>query len=996
MQIGNLILLSLVLLLSKMYGRVDLCFITMWCALAATVTFLVPFAAAELSMPEVFGDNMVLQARDGCGTRSFFYGRGVPGETVEVAGFTRRSDNGEPYPAVVGDDGRWSIQADPCTTSNAVYRIAVRGSVSKNVLNFDNVVCGDVFVCSGQSNMVKPVSYAYNAAAILSKPLPNVRLFTVPEIKATTPATSFAGHCGSGGTDKGEETQQDGIIGTGAGGARFCAWQAATNVTLAPFSAVCYLTAHELVRLGGVPGNRPIGLVFAAVGGTSIQLWTPPGEPQRTANSCPGHLSRFEPLATQLFNGMIAPLVGYSLRAALWYQGEHDASTGRVDTYACRFRTLISSWRDLWGVGDFPFCYAQLAPDASGAALFPGLRLQQAQCRPSADGLVDTTGMAVLTDVGDLAGGVHPHNKTAVGHRLALQVMHTAYARQTLDGKQVPYDGFADGPILISVNRSSSSNSGSNGGARGIGPSSSTGSVIVRFNNAVGLALRGTHNCSSCCAAPGVFEACPPPAAAANNANVSCTALPASAITVNGTEVILRGVPVDAAAIRHAYQPFPQCVLKNSYGLVASSFWVNISTVTPAEQEATAAAAAAAVASVVLPPLPTSSSAAVAATPPMGFNSWNFYHCNIDEHAIKEVAQALIDRGMAAAGYTSVNIDDCWQVARDGQGRIVPDPVRFPSGLRSIADWLHARGLKFGIYTAAHGSTCQGRPGSYMHEAVDAATYCAAGIDYLKIDQCGGDSYEKHHLPKNLSWTKFQTGFRKCLAATGRPIVQSVESCGSVSGCGEWIANCANLWRTGADLEATWVSIMHNLDTTAPLYPLAGHDADGNGHWNDADMLQVGNVGITEEESRSHFAAWCFLASPLLVGTDVRTADNATVALLSTKGLIAVNQDMLGFAGRVVYDSEPGGGASESRRLQVYGKKLQNGDVAALFLNRGDALANITINFTDIWITQPGETRQATDLWTGNVLDAYTGYYTAKNVPAHGTAAIRFSATKLD
>lgn len=199
----------------------------------------------------------------------------------------------------------------------------------------------------------------------------------------------------------------------------------------------------------------------------------------------------------------------------------------------------------------------------------------------------------------------------------------------------------------------------------------------------------------------------------------------------------------------------------------------------------------------------------VSLTPPMGFNSWNFYHCNIDERAIKQIALTLKSSGLAAKGYRYVNIDDCWQVAREPEtGIIVPDPARFPSGLKAIADWLHEREMMFGIYTAAHGTTCQSRPGSYLYEQIDSRAYCEFGIDYLKIDQCGGDSYEHHHLDKNISWLAFQRGFKECLQSTGRAIVQSVESCGTVAGCGEWIANCANLWRTGSDLEATWGSVM--------------------------------------------------------------------------------------------------------------------------------------------------------------------------------------------
>jgi alpha-galactosidase len=221
----------------------------------------------------------------------------------------------------------------------------------------------------------------------------------------------------------------------------------------------------------------------------------------------------------------------------------------------------------------------------------------------------------------------------------------------------------------------------------------------------------------------------------------------------------------------------------------------------------------------------------------------NFYHCNIDERAIKQIALTLKSSGLAAKGYRYVNIDDCWQVAREPvTGVIVPDPARFPSGLKAIADWLHNEDMMFGIYTAAHGTTCQSRPGSYLYEQIDSRSYCGFGIDYLKIDQCGGDSYERHHEAKNMSWLAFQRGFKECLQSTGRAIVQSVESCGTVSGCGQWIANCANLWRTGSDLEATWGSVMKNLDQTAPLFSLAGISDTGMGvagHWNDPDMREL-------------------------------------------------------------------------------------------------------------------------------------------------------------
>ena len=294
--------------------------------------------------------------------------------------------------------------------------------------------------------------------------------------------------------------------------------------------------------------------------------------------------------------------------------------------------------------------------------------------------------------------------------------------------------------------------------------------------------------------------------------------------------------------------------------------------------------------------------------------------------------------------------------------------------------------MMFGIYTAAHGTTCQSRPGSYLNESLDAATYCDFGIDYLKIDQCGGDSYEKHGLPKNTSWARFKRGFEACLARTGRPIVESVESCGSVSGCGEWIAQSANLWRTGADLEATWASVLKNVDTTLPLYPLAGP-----GRWNDPDMLQIGNVGLTAVEQRSHMAMWCFLAAPLLIGTNIFEATDDTIAILGAAELIAVDQDALGFQGRVVAgDAAPGAAG-----VQVWGKKMADGSVAALLLNRGEQAADITVDFRDLWLgaAAAGSAHLVRDLWAERDLGHFSANYTAAAVPPHGNVALRITST---
>jgi sialate O-acetylesterase len=257
--------------------------------------------------------------------------------------------------------------------------------------------------------VAKPMSYIFNSSAeIAAATFPNVRLFSVPPIRnATTPQDRFDDAACSN-----SKTQD-------------CTWKKLSPQSVASFSAVCYLTAKELVERQ-VGRSYPIGLVYSAVGGTEIQQWMPAD----TLDNCAA-TSRDPAQTSKLFNGMVAPLVGFSLKMVLFYQGEANSHTKQsVAAYGCQFRTLINSWRDLWGFGDFSFIFAQLAPFSGGGPLFADLRLQQAASLPTPGGDVDTTGMAVLSDIGDKAGGIHPHNKSEVGRRLALQAMHVAYAKQ--------------------------------------------------------------------------------------------------------------------------------------------------------------------------------------------------------------------------------------------------------------------------------------------------------------------------------------------------------------------------------------------------------------------------------------------------------------------------------------------------------------------------------------------------------------------------------------
>ena len=273
---------------------------------------------------------------------------------------------------------------------------------------------------------------------------------------------------------------------------------------------------------------------------------------------------------------------------------------------------------------------------------------------------------------------------------------------------------------------------------------------------------------------------------------------------------------------------------------------------------------------------------------------------------------------------TRARADDCWQVQRFANGTIQPDPVRFPSGMRALSDYVHSAGLKFGVYTARGSGTCQGRPGSLDHETVDAATYCGWELDYLKIGAPRPEAWSLHALhggaarlalmmrsrsrcadacrgakDGRTSWSRFHGGFAKCLNETGRYIVQSVESCSDPKGCGTWVGDVANLWRTGGDIQATWSSMLGNIHRNDGMASVAT-----TGHYNDPDMLQVGNAGMTATEQISHFALWCISGAPLLAGTDIVHASRQTLEILTAAELIGVNQD----AGK-------GGDSPQGRRL---------------------------------------------------------------------------------
>jgi alpha-galactosidase len=360
----------------------------------------------------------------------------------------------------------------------------------------------------------------------------------------------------------------------------------------------------------------------------------------------------------------------------------------------------------------------------------------------------------------------------------------------------------------------------------------------------------------------------------------------------------------------------------------------------------------------------------LALTPPMGFNDWNAFGCNVSEALVKQTADFFVSSGMKAAGYEYVNIDDCWMThTRDANGSLVPDPVKFPDGIKGTADYVHAKGLKLGIYEDAGTATCAGYPGSLGHEQIDAQTFADWGVDYLKYDNCNnaGSTTKQQYIDR-------YTAMRDALAATGRPIVYSICEWG-VNDPASWAGNVGNLWRTTGDISDNWNSLKSIVNQNAPLAS-AAHP----GAWNDPDMLEVGNGRMTDTEYRTHFSLWAEMAAPLLVGTDLRKATPATMAIYLNKDVIAVDQDSLGVQGRVI---------STDGTHVVFAKPLQNGDVAVALYNSGDTAATMSTTAAQAGLaTAPAYT--VADLWSKKTTE--TAGRVAAAVPAHGTVMYRVHA----
>ena len=358
-------------------------------------------------------------------------------------------------------------------------------------------------------------------------------------------------------------------------------------------------------------------------------------------------------------------------------------------------------------------------------------------------------------------------------------------------------------------------------------------------------------------------------------------------------------------------------------------------------------------------------------TPPLGWNSWNVFHENINENQIKEIADAMVNSGLKDAGYIYLNLDDNWMdTKRDAQGNLQNNPTTFPSGMKALADYVHAKGLKFGLYGDRGKRTChhynsnwQSQSGSNGHEEQDAKKLAEWGVDYWKYDNCDSDPNTQE---------KDYTAMSKALRNSGRDIVFSI----CMWEYKDWMPKIANLWRTTFDIGPAWISqswyrgVYEIIDANNKYWQIAKP-----GHWNDPDMLEVGNNGLSYEEQRSQMTMWSIMAAPIMISSDVRKMSNETKELYLNKDMIAINQDSLGVQGHRI---------SDKNGKQVWTKPLQNGDLAVALLNNNSSTQTVECNFADIGVEGEVEVR---DAWKKKDLGPVS--HVSIELPAHGSALLR-------
>jgi hypothetical protein len=367
----------------------------------------------------------------------------------------------------------------------------------------------------------------------------------------------------------------------------------------------------------------------------------------------------------------------------------------------------------------------------------------------------------------------------------------------------------------------------------------------------------------------------------------------------------------------------------------------------------------------------------LAERPPMGWNSWNIFHGDIDEEKIRGIADKMVETGMRDAGYEYLVLDDGWMADKRAEdGKLLADPNKFPSGMQALGEYIHSKGLKYGIYQDRGHSTCMRLPGSFGHEQIDMDLFAEWGVDYLKLDSCYA---EINGRPSSEDFGVYQM----CIIKTGRPMILSMANYTDPSWA--WGGDeIGHLWRTSFDIGPHMGSVYYCMDTSAGdtvIHPAFNGlwQFAGPGHWNDPDMLQVGNMK-SDIENRTHFALWCILAAPLMAGNDLRKMSDAVRDILTNKELIAINQDPRGIQGYKVYDNGD---------HEIFNKPLADGTTAVLLLNRGSEAADITVTWDQINLKGRQKVR---DLWLDKDLGKFKDAYTAAGLEQHDHVLLKIGS----
>ena len=933
---------------------------------------LLNLAHAAITLPSHLSSGAVLQTWRGNHVATHIYGTASPGELVTVSCSV---PGVPPFSALADAGGAWQIAYNwpPGPTDWDSFDLTVAGTDTPAPLALRGVRWGDVVLCLGDEAAALPTSATADAASYLAAP-------------ATQRALSYA------------------RLFTGS------AWvNASAPGAAAAFSGLCLRSALAATQAQGFGGNAVVGIVVLAAAGGLVEEYLPPAgiaalagcAPLRGAPPAPG--ARYPAAALAL-----TPFRYFAISL-----GSADAAAGRLAStadaaaYACRLRALVAGLRDGAAVGDAP----ALLLEPPAAALPPGdaalaaARLAHAALLPGAPGGVGACALASGEDTAGTGGSGAAGNVTARAARAARALAYTAWWSTAAPGA---------GPVLL--------------GGEPYAPGGAS-AVLLRF--ALGVAGNGssTGGALALLRVPASAPArCPralPWGAGAEGpwlaANVSLGP-PGS-----GGGASLVAVPADAAVAQPpAFVRYlggrssePGCVIIDSAtGLPAPAFLARV---------APAAGASSGASALPLPlPLPSPSPApqaptpaptplpsgqparraylvqaharrlapprapplGIAPTPPMYFNTWQAFRCNLDEDLLLRTGKALVASGLAAAGYSRVHMDDCeWRAERAAStGAVVPDETRFPSGMPALVAGLRALNLTLGVYTSATSSTCVGRPGSYMNEAVDAATWCAWGAAAIKIDNCGGHKY----AAANTSWL----AFRAALAACPQPVLLSVESCGDAE-CAAWIgATGAQMFRTTADMQLYWQSVVENLDNNEHMAPLTAP-----GLYADPDMLVVGHPGFSPAETRSHIAAWALIAAPLGLSFDLvqgqsspaaAAATAALVALLTNRGMLGVSQDPAAIAGVRASAANATGGECWARPLRGSGS-APGASSALLLFNRGAAAADVACAWEDALPHLPAPSAasaRVVDAWSGQDLGTHAGGFTASALGSHDSLLV--------